>query len=98
MLMIESLKKLMNNFLKRIQEKTEKRAQALRETQENTSKQMKKLNKTKQDIKTEMEKSKINIKRDKLGDRKPRKEVMGHRHKHHQQNKRDGRENLRGRR
>jgi hypothetical protein len=37
-------------------------------------------------------------KRDNTGDRKPRKEIRSHRCKHHQQNIRDRRENLRCRR
>jgi hypothetical protein len=35
---------------------------------------------------------------DNSGDRKPREEIKSHRCKHHQQNTRDGRENLRYRR
>jgi hypothetical protein len=41
---------------------------------------------------------KENPKGDNSGDRNPRKEIRNHRCKHHQQNTRDGRENLRCRR
>jgi FtsZ-binding cell division protein ZapB len=52
------------------------------------------LNKTIQDLKMEIE----TIKGDNPGVRKPRKEIRSHRYKHHQQNTRDRRENLRCRR
>jgi hypothetical protein len=54
---------------------------------------MKELNKTIQDL-MEIETKEI-TKGDNPGDRKPRKEIRNHRSKHHQQNTRDRRENLR---
>jgi len=41
---------------------------------------------------------KAQTKGDNPGDRKPREEIRSHRCKHHQQNTRDRKENLRGRR
>jgi hypothetical protein len=55
---------------------------------------LKELNKTFQDLKMETETIKKSV-GDNPGDRKPRKEIRCHRHKHHQQNTRDRRENLR---
>jgi len=50
------------------------------------------LNKTIQDLKMKIETIKKKIsKGDSPGDRKPRKEIRNHRHKHHQQNTRDRR-------
>jgi hypothetical protein len=46
----------------------------------------------------EVENNKEITKGDNLGDRKPRKEIRSHRCKHHQQNTKDRRESLRGRR
>ena len=63
-----------------------------------TNKQAKELNKTTQDPKIEVETKKDTTKGDSSGDRKPRKEVRSYRCKHHQQNTRDRRENLRCRR
>ena len=63
-----------------------------------TNKQAKELNKTTQDPNIEVETKKDTTKGDNSGDRKPRKEVRSYRCKHHQQNTRDRRENLRCRR
>ena len=60
---------------------------SLIETQETTNEQ-----------KPMKQKCKEITKADKPEDRKPRKEIRHHRLKHHQQNARDRRENLRGRR
>jgi hypothetical protein len=67
----------------------------LKELQENTTKQVKELNKTIKSLKMEVE---TITKRDNSGDKNPRKEIRSLRYKHHQQNTRDGRENLRCRR
>jgi hypothetical protein len=58
------------------------------------------MNKTIQDLKMEREtiKKKKTTKADNPVVRKPRKEIRSHRCKHHQQNTRDRRENLRCRR
>ena len=106
----EDFKENINNSLKEIQENTGKQLEALqeetqkslKELQENTTKQAKELNKIIQDLKMEVEtiKNKIQKKKkgDNSGDRNPRKETRNHRYKYHQQNTRDGRENLRCRR
>ena len=70
----------------------------LKELEENTAKQVKELNKNIQDLKQEIETIKKITKGDNPGDRNPRKEIRSHRCKHHQQNTRDRRENLRCRR
>jgi hypothetical protein len=70
----------------------------LKELQKKAIKQVKELSKTTQDLKMEIETKKEITKRDNPGNRKPRKEIRCHRCKHHQQNTRDRRENLRGRR
>jgi peptidoglycan hydrolase CwlO-like protein len=113
MMMIEDCKKDINKFLKEIQEEnTGKQLEALKEEtqkslkelqekktkQNKTIKQAKEMNKTIQDLKMELEKNKEITKRDNPGVRKPRKEIRSHRCKHHQQNIRDRRENLRCRR
>jgi hypothetical protein len=59
---------------------------------------VKELNKTIQNLKMEKEIIKKITKGDNTGDIKPRKEIRSHRCKHHQQNTRDRRENLRCRR
>jgi hypothetical protein len=62
---------------------------------------LKKQNKTKQNIqdrKNGIRNSKDIMKGDNSGDTKTRKEIRYHRCKHHQQNTRERRENLRGRR
>ena len=56
------------------------------------------MNKTMQDLKNGNRNNKEITKVDNPGDRKPRKVIRRHRHKHHQQNTRDRGENLRGRR
>jgi hypothetical protein len=55
---------------------------------------VKELNKTIQDQKLEIETIKKSQKGDNSGDRKPRKGLRSHRCKYHQQNTRNGRENL----
>jgi DNA anti-recombination protein RmuC len=102
MMMEEDYKTDINNSLKQIQENTVKQLEAikeetqksLKELQENTSKQVKELSKTIQDLKMELETIKksqreTNLEIENLGRK------SGHRCKHHQQNKRDRRENLR---
>ena len=99
-------KKDINNSLKEIQENTGKLVEPLKEEiqksikefQENTSKQVKEMNKTIQDLKMEMETIKKSQRETTLELQKPRKEIRSHRGKHHQQNIRDIRENLRCRR
>ena len=106
MKMIEDLKEDINNSLKEIQENTGKQVEvlkeetqkALKELQENTTKQVKELNRTIQDLKNGSRHNKEITTRDNYGDRKPRKGIRSHRWKHHQQNTRDRRENLRCRR
>jgi hypothetical protein len=55
---------------------------------------VKELNKTILELKMEIESIKIITKVDNPGDRKPRKEIRSHKCKHHQQNRRNRRENL----
>jgi uncharacterized protein YlxW (UPF0749 family) len=107
MMMIEILKKNLNKFLKEIQDNTDKQLEALKEEtqkslkelQENTKKQVKELNKTIQDLKMEIE----TIKKSQM-ETTLEVENLGKRwgiidaSKHHQQNTRDKRENLRFRR
>jgi hypothetical protein len=105
MMLIENFKKDINNSLKEIQENTGKQVEdlkketqkSLKELQKNTTKLVKELNKTIQDLKMQVENKEI-MKGDNSGDRKPRKEVKSYRCKHHQQNTRDRKENLRCRR
>jgi hypothetical protein len=59
---------------------------------------VKKLNKTKQDLKNRIINNKEITKVNNCEDIKPRKEKRSHRQKHHPQNTRDRRENLRCRR
>jgi hypothetical protein len=106
MLMIKNFKKDIKNSLKEIQENTgeqveefrEETQKSLRELQENTTKQVKELNKTIQDLKNGNRNKKEITNRHNPGVRKPRKKIRRHRCKHHQQNTRDRRENLRCRR
>jgi hypothetical protein len=107
MMVIEDFKKDINNSLKEIQENTGKQVEALKEQtqksvkelQENTIKQAKEMNKTIQDLKMEIETiKKIQREIDSPGDRKHRKDIRTPRCKHHQQNTRDRRANLRCRR
>ena len=106
MMMKEDFKKDISNFFKEIQDDTAKEIEAFKEgtpksfqnLQENITKNMEEFKNTIQDLKMEIEKNKEITKRDNPGDRKPRKEIRSHRCKPHQQNTRDGRENLRCRR
>jgi hypothetical protein len=109
MMMIENFKKDINNSLKEIQniqENIGKQVEALKEEtqksvkelQENTTKQVKELNKSHPGSKHGNRNNKEITKGDDSGVRKPRKEIRSHRCKHHQQNTRDRRENLRFRR
>jgi hypothetical protein len=106
MIQIEAFMKGINNPLKEIQENTakqvevskEKTQKSLKELYENTKKEVKKLNKTKQDLKNRIINNKEITKVNNCEDIKPRKEKRSHRQKHHPQNTRDRRENLRCRR
>jgi septal ring factor EnvC (AmiA/AmiB activator) len=97
MMLVEDIKKGFNNSLIEIQENTDKELEVLKESQENKTKQVMELNKTIQDLKREVEKIKKK-QSDTILDRNPRKEIWNHRCEHQQQNKRDGRVNLRCRR
>jgi chromosome segregation ATPase len=55
MMLVEDIKKNLNNSLKEIQENTAKQVAVLKEIQENTTKQVMELNKTIQDLKREVE-------------------------------------------
>jgi chromosome segregation ATPase len=91
-MVIEDFKKDINHSLKEIQANTGKQLDALKEEtqkslkelQENTTKEAKEMSKTIQDIKMEIE----TIKKSQTGERKPRKKIRNHRHKHHQHNTR----------
>jgi hypothetical protein len=54
MMLVEDIKKGVNNSLKEIQENTTKEIEVLKELQENTTKQVMELNKTIQDLKKEV--------------------------------------------
>jgi hypothetical protein len=103
-MVVENFKKDINNSLKKIQDNTGKQVEvlkketqkSLKELQENTTKQVKELNKTILALKIDNNKE---IKKGDIpGDRKPRKEIISHRYKQHQQNIRDKRETIRYRR
>jgi hypothetical protein len=104
--MIEDFKKDINNSLKEIQVNTGKQLEALKEkTHTHTQNPLKKHNQTGE--RTEQNHPGSNNRNrnnkeitmgDNPGVRKPRKEMRRHRCKHHQQNKKHRRENLRGRR
>jgi hypothetical protein len=106
MMLIEDFKKDINNSLKEIQKNTakqvevlkEKSQKPLKELQVKTTKQVKELNKTIQDLKMEVETIKKSQRERTLEIKNPRKEIASPRCKHHQQNTRDGIENLRCRR
>jgi hypothetical protein len=84
MMMIANFKDINNSF---------------KELQENTYREVKELNKIIQDIKMEIESiQKLQRETDINRNRKPRKDIRSHRCKHHQQNIRQRRENLRSRR
>ena len=100
--MIEDFKKDINNSLKEIQENTVKQKSFKRKHQ-NPLKNYRKIQQTGEEIeqyhhpgsKNGSRNNKEITKRDNLGDRAPRKEVMSYRCKHHQQNTRTREENLR---
>jgi hypothetical protein len=106
MMIIEHFKKDINNSLKEIQENTGKQVETLKDEthkslkklQENTTKQVKELNKTVHDLKNGNRNNNEITKRDNLEIENPGKGSGLIRHKHHQQNTKDRRENLRGRR
>jgi hypothetical protein len=105
-MMVEDFKKDINNSLKKIQENTgkqlealeEETQQSLKELQKNTVKQAKEMNKTFQYLKNGNRNNKEITKGDHPGVRNPRKDSRSHRCKHHQENTRDRRGNLRCRR
>ena len=105
MMMTEDFKN-MNNSLKEIQENAGKQVEAVTEETKkslkllgNTTKQVKELKKKKHPgSKNGNINNKEITKGDNPGDRKHRKEIRSRRCKHHQQNTRDTRENLRCRR
>jgi hypothetical protein len=105
MMMIEDIKNI-NNSLKVIQENTGKQPEALKEEtqkslkelQEIRIKQAKERNKNHPGSKSGTRNNKEIIKGDNPRVRKPRKKVRSHTCKHHQQNTRGRRENLRCRR
>jgi DNA anti-recombination protein RmuC len=105
-MMIEDFKENISKSLNEIQEDTCKQLEALKEEtqkslkelQENTIKQLKEMNKTIQDLKMEIETIKKSQKETALELENLGNRFMSHRCKHHQQNTRDRRENLRCRR
>jgi hypothetical protein len=105
MIMIEDIKKGINNSLKEMQNRgkqlealKEETQKSLQELQENTIKQAKETNKTIQNLKNGTRNNKEITKIDNPGVSKPRKEIRSHRYKHHQQNTKDRIEHLRCRR
>jgi hypothetical protein len=105
MMMIEDFKKVINNFLKEIQENTGKQLESLKEERKKSLKELQK-NTIKGERKEQNHPGSKNgtknnkeiTKGDNPGFRKPRKEIRSYRFKHHQQNARDRGENLRDRR
>jgi hypothetical protein len=101
MMMIEDFTKDINNSLKeQVEALKEETQNSLEKLQKNTIKQEKKINKTIQDLKMKIETIKKSQRKTALsifGDRKHMKEIRSYRYKHHQQNTKDRRENLRGR-
>ena len=104
MMMVEDIKKNLNDSLKEIQKNTAKQVEdlkeeaqkSLKELQENTTKQVMKLNKTIQDLKREVDtikktQSEVTLEIETLGKKSGTIDVS----EHQQQNTRDGRENLR---
>ena len=94
-MVLEEVKKVINNSLKVIQDNSRKQVEALKEKTQKSTKQVKELNKATQNLKMEIATIK---KTDNTGDRKSRKQIRSHRCKHHQQNTRDQSEHLRVRR
>ena len=104
MMMIEYFKKDRNNSLKEIHENTGKQLQALKKEHNNPLKKYRKTQ-TGEEIEKNHPVSKNGntnnkefTKGDNSGERKARKVIRSHRCKHHQQNTRDRRKNLRCRR
>jgi glutamyl-tRNA reductase len=105
-MLVEDLKKDINNSLKERLENTAKQVEGLKEEAqkflkelwENTTKQVMELNKTIQDLKKGSRNNKENPKGDNSEDRNSRKEIRNHRCEHQQQNIRDGQENYWSRR
>jgi hypothetical protein len=105
MMMIEDLKKDINNSLKEKQDNTGKQVEALKEETQNSLKELQENNQTGQRIEQNHSGSKNGSRNKKeitrgdyTGDRKPRNEIRSHTCMYHQQNPRDRKENLRCRR
>jgi hypothetical protein len=98
MMLVEDIKKGINNSLKEIQVNTAKVVEILKELQEKTTNQVMELKKKNPGSKNGSRNNKENPKGDNAGDRNPRKEIRNYRKEHQQQNIRDGRENLKCRR
>jgi len=96
-MMMEDFKKDIKNSLREMQENTSKQVEALREETQKSLKLQKNTIKQVNELKMEIETIK-NTKGDNPGYRKPKEETRSLRYKHHQQNTRDRRENLRSRR
>jgi hypothetical protein len=101
MMMIEDIKKDINNSLKEIQKNTGRQVEAIKgetqnsvkELQENRTKHVKELNQPVSKNGNRNNKEITN--RDNIEDKKPRKEIRSNRCRYYQQNTRDRRENLR---
>jgi hypothetical protein len=106
MMLVEYIKKGINNSLKEPQENTAKQIEVLKDETQKSLKELQENTVTTGDgIEQNHPRSKKgsrnneeNPKGDNSGDRNPRKEIRNHRCEHQQQNTRDGRENLRCRR
>ena len=94
----KSLGELQENTAKQVEVLKEETQKSLKKLQENTTKQVKELNKTVHDLKNGNRNNNEITKRDNLEIENPGKGSGLIRHKHHQQNTKDRRENLRGRR
>ena len=100
-MMIEDIKKDISNSLKEIQENTGKQLEVLKEETQKSLKELQTgegIDQNHPGSKNGNRKTKEITKGDNSGDRKPKKKIRGHRSKHHQQNTKDRRENLRRRR
>jgi hypothetical protein len=85
MMMIEDFKKDINHSLKEIQENTGKQLEDLKEETQKPVKELQE-NTTTQNLPGSKNRSRNNkeiTKGNDPGDRKPRKEIRSHRHKHH---------------
>jgi hypothetical protein len=104
MMMMEDFKKDINNSLTEILKNTATQVGVVKEEKKSLKKYRKTHQKGKGNeqnhprLKNGNRNNKEITKGDNPGIRKPKKEIRSHRCKHHQQNKRDRRENLRGRR